>query len=83
MTNNTSSKAPAQRATKAAPATPPVLLELELSATKETPGTIRYDVTEESAKEHGGRGTNIYIPKSMIPAGGLRPNIKILIVASE
>lgn len=72
---------PAQRTTAATPAEQPtVLLEMTLSATKETPGTIRYDVTEESAKALGGRGTNIYIPKSMIPQGGLRPTIKILIV---
>lgn len=84
MTQNaTAAKAPATRkpaATPAAPATPPVLLELTFSATKETAGTVRYDTTEECAKALGGRGTNIYIPKSMIPAGGLRPTIKVLIV---
>ncbi len=58
---------------------PKVLLELELTATKETTGTVRYDTTEEWNKAHGGRGTNIYMPKTAIPAGGLRPVIKLLI----
>jgi hypothetical protein len=49
----------------------PVLV-LELTATKETASTVRFDTTEEWNEANGGRGTNIYIPKSAIPKiGGL------------
>lgn len=61
------------------------VLRLEFAATKETPGTVRYDMTEESVEANGGRGTNIYLPKSMIKQveGGLRPNIEIHVVLPE
>ncbi len=62
--------------TTAAPATPSLILQFK--ATKETAGTVRYDMTDESVEKNGGRGTNIYIPKTMINmVGGLAPDIEI------
>ena len=71
--------------TRKAPANKKTVLTLEFAATKETPGTVRYDMTEESVEANGGRGTNIYLPKSMIQRvdGGLRPTIEVHVVISE
>jgi quinol monooxygenase YgiN len=43
------------------------LLTVTLAKTKETPGTVRYDSTQEET-DRIGRAINIYIPKSALPS---------------
>lgn len=59
---NTAAKTPAQR-----PAASTALVTVNLSRTKETKGTWRYDAPQNEVDRIGGN-VNIYIPKSALKA---------------
>jgi hypothetical protein len=69
---------PAQRST-AKPADKP-LLTVNLSLTKETKGTFRYDAPQNEVDRIGGN-VNIYVPKASLPKGATAPqNVTLTIV---
>ena len=62
MPGTTKPATPAQRTTSAAPA---ALVTVNLSRTKETKGTWRYDAPQNEVDRIGGN-VNIYIPKAAL-----------------
>lgn len=72
-TQNTAKTAPTQRT-----ATPAALVTVNLSRTKETKGTWRYDAPQNEVDRLGGN-VNIYLPKKALPAGEPPQNVTLTI----
>lgn len=70
----TKTTAPAQRTTS------PALLTVNLSKTKETPGTVRYD-SPQNETDRVGRAINIYVPKTVFK-GDAPQNVTLTITAA-
>lgn len=72
MSNTTTKSTPAQRT--------PALLTVNLSKTKETPGTVRYD-SPQNETDRVGRAINIYVPKTVFK-GDAPQNVTLTITAA-